>query len=219
MPILHSPPLAPLEAIGIVASIVTAVAFVVVLIFQVRATRAAVVAAESARSAASAAIDQVQAAEIQADAMRAQAATLRPHVIFDQLEDFEFDDSTWSTGVKILNVGTIPAYNLVAKIEIMRRGGLVGSLVFTTPSDLAPTDSSTFRISKLGDPEISRAFSTPGDDIKLRVTVEYSLVPEEIRTHRSTVGYQLDYDQTHGRFSMWEGAHLDRPLAPETGDR
>ena len=162
---------APIEAAGIIASIITAVIFVGVLGFQIRATNAARRVAEVAT---------------------AQIDRLRPHVTIDSPDDpINLIEMGWDLIFKIKNVGFATAYNVTMQADLTNREG---ELVGETDDDFAPQDlppgvESDFLIIGIGEDRDLMArdlIQSREGEPKIQIVVRFALFPESSQSHEST---------------------------------
>lgn len=190
---------APIEFIGIIASIVTAVAFVFVLYFQMKATRASVVASNAARTAA--------------DAARTQVETLRPHIKIVTPERIPFQADEWEFILKFRNVGPVPAFSVFVKYTFHHANGqIIQSGTGIVSQDLAPNDDFKVIVDKQTVLNFATELQKETGGLHVSISAEYSPTPERSPNRVSKISYETIYDGDSVYFMVSSGAELERPI-------
>ncbi|MCH8223613.1 MAG: hypothetical protein IH868_09420 [Chloroflexi bacterium] len=185
---------APIEFIGIIASIITAVIFAVVLGFQIRATNAA-------RRAA--------------DAATAQAERLRPHVVIDDPQSLTLSTTGWKLVFGVHNVGFAPAYAVVIEVAAFNHQGEDVEVEHPAGNeqDIPPARGTIFILDSETNTAVRDLIMTRVGEPTFRVTARYAVLPDRPHSHQSEVTFRLVYEEGDGvHFAIHQGDRLDRAL-------
>ena len=182
---------APIEFIGIIATIITAVIFAIVLGFQVVATRAATKSATSAT---------------------AQMERLRPHVVIHPPFAADLTATGSVMAFRIENVGFAPAFGVSPTLRAFDAGGIEieDDEQNALSQDLPPTHEIRLVTGEVATKVWPRVIAQEAG-LVFQVTIEYAMTPEGAPSHKSEARYQITYDGNTTGFNILEGK-FDRLL-------